>query len=596
MELMNLMEVALPIYSQSYSISLNWIGKIILWLTTTVGSVGVGIILFSLLLKLVTMPFDVYQRINMRKQNIKMKDNKERMEKLQKQYANDKEKYNQKVMEMYRESGISVMSSCLPMILSLVIFIVAINAFNAFASYSNVENYNTLVGAYNERMLENSAELTQDNWGYETVSDENGDIHTVVYTVKDDSTAGESADKYIYYTVSASVSKNSDGEYDFAFSDFETAKEYIEDSEKKYYYLDMEKYFGADMVTVSEQTLSHTVKELKEGETVVGMTVTYTVKSADSIYYYEVIENIEKNENGDFAYTYDYNEAKAYVESSAKTYYIVDDLATVEAKAGADSWQYALVETFNVTDEEGNPISLTAAERAAAFEKALVDALVEPAQEKVADVYHSEVKKETKFLWIKNVWAVDASYKHPVLKYGDFSEEIVTRKSCSCKEGDTTIRTIDAYTEDGYDRVTAKLGEQKSESNGYYIMILLSIGTILLQQFVSMRSQKEQTKYSSVDGQSGSQQKIMMVVMTGMFAIFSFMYSSAFSIYLVVSNLFSLFSMVVINKLVDMAAARKENGGNMQGEKVLSGRAAAIHSAKQKMDEKNKKSNSKKKK
>ena len=97
MGVMNLLaDAGMPIYSQLHSVSLNWIGKIILWLTTVCGSVGVGIILFSLLLKVVTMPFDVFQRINMRKQNIKMKENQARMEKLQKQYANDKDKYNQK--------------------------------------------------------------------------------------------------------------------------------------------------------------------------------------------------------------------------------------------------------------------------------------------------------------------------------------------------------------------------------------------------------------------------------------------------------------------------------------------------------------------
>ena len=52
-------------------------------------------------------------------------------------------------MEMYKENGISMFSSCLPMILSMVIFIVAINAFNAYAQYSAIENYNTMVGAYN---------------------------------------------------------------------------------------------------------------------------------------------------------------------------------------------------------------------------------------------------------------------------------------------------------------------------------------------------------------------------------------------------------------------------------------------------------------
>ena len=46
--------------------------------------------------------------------------------------------------------------------------------------------------------------------------------------------------------------------------------------------------------------------------------------------------------------------------------------------------------------------------------------------------------------------------------------------------------------------------------------------------------------------------------MTGMFAIFSFMYSSAFSIYMIMSNVLSLISMLVINKLVDYIADKRE--------------------------------------
>ena len=78
-----LAEVALN--GQTYEVSLNLIGRLIRGLITGVGSVGVGIILFSLILKLIVMPFDIFQRVSMRKQNIKMAQNKETMEKLQKQ-------------------------------------------------------------------------------------------------------------------------------------------------------------------------------------------------------------------------------------------------------------------------------------------------------------------------------------------------------------------------------------------------------------------------------------------------------------------------------------------------------------------------------
>ena len=191
MELFSLLsEIPMLIFGDTYNvIDLDFIGKFIRWLVTITGSVGVAIIIFSLLLKLVTLPFDIYQRISMRKQNLKMKQNQERMEKLQKQYANDKEAYNQKVMEMYKEGGMSVFSSCLPMIFSLVIFFVAINAFNSYAAYANVENYNTMVAAYNAELIDYSAEL----------KDENLSVHvdekskTVTYTVKDE---GDN-DKYV---------------------------------------------------------------------------------------------------------------------------------------------------------------------------------------------------------------------------------------------------------------------------------------------------------------------------------------------------------------------------------------------------------------
>ena len=79
-----------------------------------------------------------------------------------------------------------------------------------------------------------------------------------------------------------------------------------------------------------------------------------------------------------------------------------------------------------------------------------------------------------------------------------------------------------------------------------------------------MRSQKAQNKYSTVDGQGASQQKMTMIMMTGMFAVFSFMYSSAFSLYMIVSNVFSLISTLIINKVVDVKVAKQ----NAQAEAV----------------------------
>ena len=187
------------------------------------------------------------------------------------------------------------------------------------------------------------------------------------------------------------------------------------------------------------------------------------------------------------------------------------------------------------------------------------------AQDAVVVAYEEKAKPSVSFLWIKNVWTTDASYKHPVLPYTEFIQTM-ERGSETFNVNGEKVKLVElegktlstAYKEETYNYVTEKLSTQKKEANGYFILIALSIGTILLQQFVSMRSQKAQSQYSSVDGQGASQQKMMMVMMTVMFAVFSFMYSAAFSIYMIISNIFSLLSTLVINFFVDRILEKKE--------------------------------------
>ena len=473
MGLLNLLttnDIAVNGFWQTFDVSLNWIGNLIRLLISGIGVVGIGIIVFSLILKLITLPLDVYQRISMRKQNIKMKENKEKMEKLQKQYANNKELYNQKVMEMYKESGISIFSSCLPMIVSLVIFIVAINAFNAYSQYANIQNYNTMVQAYNAKLNEYCVDLNGETL---TINDK-GD-----YIVVNDADPYN----YIYYTV------KDDGT--FAAKDAAAQKAYVKDAKQKTYYINVAK-----------------VEAQAEKDTEMGNAIT------------------------------------------------------------------ALVDTTN-------------ADAVAARKDAIHSYFKGIAQEAVVAVYNTKVTKDMGFLWIKNIWATDASYKSPVMDYASFEAAAKQESFEVAGVGEVEYVDISAHTINGnpydsgvYEIVTAKLTTQKDQANGYYILIVLSIGTILLQQFVMMRSQKEQQKYSSVDGQGASQQKMMMIIMTGMFAIFSFMYSSAFSIYLITSNIFSMISTFIINKSVDVREAKKAaKAAEVRLDKRASGRLEAAQNA-----------------
>ena len=438
-------------FGQTFDVALNWIGKIISALIGGVGIVGVGIILFSVILKIIVLPFDVYQRITMRKQNIKMKENQDKMEKLQKQYANNKEMYNQKVMEMYKENGISMFSSCLPMILSMIIFFVAIGAFNSYSQYANIQNYNILVNAYNEKIEEFAPDMAT----AENVSYGDGKIYV------------QEADKPLSIVIEAPT---------------------------------MEGQTTEALVNFANQTINYQMRN-DEGNMIFAK---YFVKDVEQTFVDLALETTE-----------------FYTQPEA------DDQITA-AKATACSLYFR-----------------------------------DQAQNAVVGAYEAEAKNNVSFLWIKNVWTTDAAYKHPVLPYEEFIQTMTSRSDKFDVNGNlvefaSITQHSSAYKEASYNEITMQMTAQKSQANGYFILVILSIGTILLQQFVSMRSQKEQNQYSSVDGQGAQTQKTTMIIMTMMFAIFSFMYSAAFSIYMITSNLLSLLSMLIINKIVDVSMNKKE--------------------------------------
>ena len=104
-------------------------------INTVFGNYGWSIIIFTLLIKLVLMPFDYKSRVSMRK-TTKIQP---QLTALQKKYANDKEKLNAKTAELYKKEGINPLSSCLPMLLTFPILIAMFNAMRLVANEQMVQ-------------------------------------------------------------------------------------------------------------------------------------------------------------------------------------------------------------------------------------------------------------------------------------------------------------------------------------------------------------------------------------------------------------------------------------------------------------------------
>lgn len=81
------------------------------------GSYGLALIAFTLIIKLILLPLGIKQQ----KSQVNMMKIKPREEAIRKKYANDKDKLNQEIMELYQAENVNPMSGCLPLLIQMPI-------------------------------------------------------------------------------------------------------------------------------------------------------------------------------------------------------------------------------------------------------------------------------------------------------------------------------------------------------------------------------------------------------------------------------------------------------------------------------------------
>ena len=416
--MLNFLNTVINLSPAEFGEGLNWLGRIIQWIVEIVPNIGLGIVLFTLILKVITLPLDVYSKASMRKNSLKMEKMRPQLEKLQKQYQNDQKMYNQKMMEMYKKNGYSMFGACLPMIVTLVVFMIVLGSFSDYSQFTNVDVYRQMKESYNGAVLAYAAET-------EDVS-----------------------------PVSVSYAEGSTGE---GGTDYTRTEVYDSDDA---------------LITV---TITRTMRLGSAGMTdeELGAQDWSQATAASPIY----------------------NVKQAAVEASGDE--------TVKA---ALEWAKTSEEGANLDAESQATLAMQRIGRNAAEAK-----------------YR---EGRNKFLWVKNTWLPDTSYQHPVQLETGVPEDI-------------------------YNEITMNLAEEKGAANGYYILIIVSIGTMFLSQFIISRSQKAQNELQTADGRGKTTQKVMMIVMPIIFGIFSFFYSAGFSIYMVTSNVFGILSTVTTNFFID---------------------------------------------
>lgn len=119
-----------------------------------VASFGWTVVLFTVILRLILSPLDIWQKVISRRNNKAMERMKPQLEALQARYADDKQRLQQEQMALYKKEKYSTMGMCLPTIVTFVVFFVVFAGFGQMVGYQFAKDYKECVKAYNTSIAE----------------------------------------------------------------------------------------------------------------------------------------------------------------------------------------------------------------------------------------------------------------------------------------------------------------------------------------------------------------------------------------------------------------------------------------------------------
>ena len=119
-----------------------------------VASFGWTVVLFTVILRLILSPLDIWQKVISRRNNKAMERMKPQLEALQARYADDKQRLQQEQMALYKKEKYSTMGMCLPTIVTFVVFFVVFAGLRQMVGYQFAKDYKECVKAYNTSIAE----------------------------------------------------------------------------------------------------------------------------------------------------------------------------------------------------------------------------------------------------------------------------------------------------------------------------------------------------------------------------------------------------------------------------------------------------------
>ncbi len=179
-------DISYSVTGETVSEPTHFMAKFMLTLNNAIeggkGSFGWTVVVFTIILRLILSPLDIWQKVIARKNSKAMERMRPQLESLQAKYGEDKQRLQQEQMALYKKEKYSTMGMCLPTIITMVVFFVVFAGFRQMVGYQFAKDYRASLNTFNES-IQSQIDENKETLGFEDV-DGNGvvDVYDIPNT------------------------------------------------------------------------------------------------------------------------------------------------------------------------------------------------------------------------------------------------------------------------------------------------------------------------------------------------------------------------------------------------------------------------------
>ena len=231
--------------------------------------------------------------------------------------------------------------------------------------------------------------------------------------------------------------------------------------------------------------------------------------------------------------------------------FLADDALGAQYQEIYDQKYQSLLDAEQATTAEGQQVDtfkveinakISAVEEMYKLDANKAEAYKQVALDAVANYYQNHHES---WLWLQNIWQPD-TWAPIRPTYEEFTAKVTLDNFGS--NGRNTYNAIRETV------LSTSTRSQNGSWNGLMILPLLSVGLSFLSMFISQKLENKKRQGDTSNTQQQTQNKMMLVTMPLMMAVFGFMYTGAFAIYMVANYAISILSTLALRAPVEKLA------------------------------------------